>query len=82
MEPNPKQLSLTQYWKQSWTYLPCLAHKIVKMRLAYGASLDEPIIDGKGKLMTYSYVENAIDSIMTQLGVDLKSYGTHSLRAG
>ena len=66
-----------------WTCLPCMAEKVVKMRLAYGAKPTDPlIINDKGKLLSYSSMELAIKSIMTQLGVNPKFYGTHSLRAG
>ena len=56
-----------------WTCLPCMAEKVVKMRLAYDAHLDEPlIIDDDGEHMNYSKMEGAIKAIMSQLGVDQK----------
>ena len=66
-----------------WTCLPCMAEKVVQMRLAYGAKPSDPlIINDDGDHMTYAHLEEAIKAIMTQLGVDPKHYGTHSLRAG
>ena len=66
-----------------WTCLPCMAEKIVNMRLAYGAKSSDPlIINDKGEHMSYGYLQEAIKAIMKQLGVNPKHYGTHSLRAG
>ena len=65
-----------------WTCLPCLAHKNVKMRLLYGASLSDPLIIHEGKHMHYKTMQNAIKAIVKQLGLDPSGCGTHSLRAG
>ena len=65
-----------------WTCLPCMAHRNVKMRLAFGASPNDPLIIHEGKHMKYNYMENALKAIMQQLNVDPDGYGTHSLRAG
>ena len=65
-----------------WTCLPCMANRVVQMRLAQGAKSSEPLILHQGKHMTYSFMRTAIRSILIKLNVDPSSYGTHSLRAG
>ena len=66
-----------------WTCLPCMAEKVVKMRLAYGAKpTDQLILNDKGQHMRYASLEETIKAIMRQLGVNPAHYGTHSLRAG
>ena len=51
-----------------WTCLPCMAERVVKMRLAYGASVDDPlIINDQGKSMSYRTLQGALKAVMKQI---------------
>ena len=47
----------------NWTCLPCMANRVVNMRLAMGAEKHDPLIIHDGEHMTYKFMQDAIKKI-------------------
>ena len=65
-----------------WTCLPCYADACIAMKKDGGATSASVLISKNGEAMTYEMMAKEVKRLMTAIGVNPNSYGTHSLRAG